>query len=198
MEDLVQFIIGHAEIAHWIVFGSLILAGFNVPISEDLMIVISAMLAATVVPENLYKLFFAVFLGCCLGDSICYATGRWLGPRLWLAKSLKKERVAQIGQYYERYGFWTLIVGRFIPFGVRNGLFLTAGFGKMPFVKFACSDGLACMLSNGTLFSLAYFGGKKYQAILASLKTVNIFLFVAFAIAVIAVIWYKRKGKTTV
>ncbi|OGN55499.1 MAG: hypothetical protein A3D96_02570 [Chlamydiae bacterium RIFCSPHIGHO2_12_FULL_44_59] len=197
MDSIIQFLFEHAQYAHWIVFGALMLAGINVPISEDLMIIFSAVLAATVVPENTLSLFVAVFLGCYISDWVCYWIGRALGPKLWhiswFAKTFEKKRIAQIQSYYEKYGFWTLLVGRFIPFGVRNCLFLTAGLGKMHFGKFLLSDGIACILSNTVLFSLAYVVGKNYTSLISSLKTFNIFLFSAFVVAIIGYLWYKRK-----
>ncbi len=199
MDSIIHFIFEHAQYAHWIVFGALMLAGLNVPISEDLMIIFSAVLAATVVPENTYKLFLAVFLGCYISDWVCYWIGRHFGPKLWnihwFARTFDRKRIDQIHAYYARYGFLTLLVGRFIPFGVRNGLFLTAGLGRMPFPKFLLSDGIACILSNTVLFTLAYTVGKNYEALISSLKTFNIFLFGAFAVAIIGIIWYKRKKK---
>lgn len=199
MDSIVQIIFEHAQHAHWIVFGALMLAGLNIPISEDLMIIFSALLAATVIPENLYKLFFAVFLGCYLSDWLCYWVGRRFGPKLWnlrwFAKTFDRGKIDQIHTYYAKYGFWTLLLGRFIPFGVRNGLFLTAGLGRMHFGKFILSDGIACILSNTALFTLAYSASKNYQALISMLKTFNIFLFSAFAVAVITFIWYKRRKK---
>lgn len=199
METLIQFIFEHAQYAHWMVFGALMLAGLNLPISEDLMIIFSAVLAATVIPENTYKLFLGVFLGCYLSDWVCYWIGRHFGPKLWniqwFAKTFDRKKVDQIHQYYATYGFLTLLVGRFIPFGIRNGLFLTAGLGKMPFGKFLLSDGIACVFSNTILFTLAYIVGKNYQALLDIVKTFNIFLFVAFVVSIISFIWYKRKKR---
>src|SRR3990167_8358088 len=160
MDEIIQFIFAHAHQAHWIVFGALMLAGFNIPISEDLMIILSAVLAALVVPENTGKLFVAVFLGCYLSDWVVYWMGRLLGPKLWnlrwFAKIVDRKKLGQIQVYYEKYGFLTLLIGRFIPFGVRNCLFLTAGMGKMSFRKFIISDGIACITSNTVLFSTAY------------------------------------------
>ena len=176
------------------------LAGSNVPISEDLMIIFSAVLAATVIPENTLKLFLAVFFGCYLSDWVCYWIGRYLGPKLWnmrwFARTFDQKKIDQVHQYYTKYGFWTFVVGRFIPFGVRNGLFLTAGLGKMHFGKFVLSDGIACALSNTILFSLAYAVGKNYEVLISAIKTFNIFLFSAFVVAVIALIWYKEKEKS--
>ena len=194
MDWLTDLITQHAQYAHYIIFCALILAGFNVPISEDLMLIISGVLASTVVPENTVQLFLGVFLGAYLSDWIAYWIGRKLGPKLWdirwFASFVKKERLEQVGKYYEKHGIWTLIIGRFIPFGVRNCLFVTAGMGKMPFVKFIICDGIACLISNTTLFSLAYVLGKHYEILFEYLKVFNIIVFSAFAVAVLTAIWY--------
>jgi len=196
MDSVIQFIFDHAHQAHWIVFSALMLAGINIPISEDLMIIISAVLAATVVPENTYLLFLGVFLGCYLSDWVCYWVGRTLGPKLWnigwFARSVDRSKLDQIQKYYAKYGFWTLIIGRFIPFGIRNLLFLSAGAGRMPFGKFILSDGIACLISNTTLFTLAYCAGKNYEKLFGFLKTFNILLFSLFVVSIITLIWYKR------
>ncbi len=188
-----NFIIEHAQFAHWWIFSLLMLAGLNFPISEDLLIIISAVLAATVVPENTWKLFTAIFLGAYLSDCMVFGIGRWLGPNLkkirWFARVFREEKIAKIKAYYKKYGTLTLIIGRFIPFGIRNGLFVTAGIGKMRFLKFIIIDGIACLLSNSALFTLTYFCGKNFSYIV---KSVNIILFVIFVIAVIGYILYKR------
>jgi len=199
MDSLIQFLLEHAQNAHWIIFSALMLAGFNVPISEDLMIIFSAIIASTIVPENTFKIFAAVFLGCYISDWVCYWIGRKFGPKLWnirwFAKTFDQKRLAQIHNYYEKYGFKTLLFGRFIPFGVRNGLFLAAGLGKMHFGKFLLSDGIACLCSNTVLFLLAYYGSRNYEALIASLKTFNLFLFGAFLVSLIGLIWYKKRKK---
>ncbi len=198
---MLTFIFEHASYAHWVVFSLLMLAGINLPISEDLLIIASATIASTLVPENVWKLFAAVFLGAYISDWIPYWIGRRFGPSLWnirwFARMIKKERLEQVKQYYAKYGVMTLIVGRFIPFGVRNCLFAAAGMGKMRFWKFLLSDGLACLISNTTLFSIAYLCGKNYSLLIEKLKWVNVTLFLLFVVAVIAFICYKiRKRKT--
>jgi membrane protein DedA with SNARE-associated domain len=201
MDTIIQFLFEHAHQAHWLIFSALMLAGLNIPISEDLMIIISAALAATVVPEHTAILFLFVFLGCYISDWVCYWIGRRLGPKLWnfrwFAKTVDKKRIDSIHNYYEKYGFWTLVIGRFIPFGVRNCLFLSAGIGKMHFGKFLLADGIACILSNTALFTLAFFAGKNYEALLHFVKTFNIFLFAFFLVSIIGLIWYKKRHSCT-
>jgi len=198
MESILPFIQDHAPHAHWFIFGLLMLAGLNVPVSEDLLIIISGILASTFVPENTWKLFTAVFLGAYLSDWMVYWIGRLWGAHLWrmrwFARMFKPKRLEQIKQYYKKYGVLTLLVGRFIPFGVRNCLFATAGMGKMRFRKFLIGDGIACLLSNATLFTIAYFCGKNCSYFI---RYFNVTIFATFVIALIAFIWYKKSKTIT-
>lgn len=200
MESIAQLVIDNAPYAHYIIFGTLILAGLNFPISEDLMIILSAIIAANIIPENTILLFACVFLGCYLSDWISYWLGRTLGRKLWeikwFSKTIKKKRLVQAQRFYQKYGISTLLVGRFIPFGVRNCLFITAGMSRMHFGKFLIGDGIACILSNSLLFWLAYTLGKNYQALMKYVKTFNISLFTVFVVTIISFFWYKnRKNK---
>ncbi len=190
MEQILAFITANADYAHWVVFGLLILAGFNVPISEDLMIIISGVLAGTVVPQNTYKLFTAVFLGCYLSDWIAYGLGRKFGKHLWdipwFARFINQEKLSQVQKYFEKHGFLTLLFGRFIPFGVRNCIFLTAGMGRMSFLHFIIGDGIACFISNTVLFTLAYTFADNYEVIIQHTKSFNTVIFSLFALLIIA------------
>ncbi len=182
MDSLIAFIYANLDSAHLIIFSALILAGFNLPVSEDLMLITSGVLASTLIPEHTMQLFLWTFAGCYLSDWISYALGRFLGPKLfrlrWFSRALKPKKMKKIESFYEKYGFWTLMVGRFIPFGVRNLLFITAGMGRMNFLKFILSDGIACLTSNATLFYLAYSFGKNYELLFERLQMFNIAFFI--------------------
>jgi membrane-associated protein len=200
METLIKIITDHASNAHIIAFCALILAGFNIPISEDLIIIVGGIIASTIIPENTYKIFIALFLGSYISGSISYWLGRILGNKLrkfkWLKKLISKEKFINAQNYYQRHGFKTLLFGRFIPFGVRNCLFLTAGIGKMDYRKFLISDGIACFTSNICLFTLTYHLGKNYEVIFKWVKTFNIVVFIVFISTLIfVIILYKRRKK---
>ncbi len=199
MESIINLLFEHAGHAHWIIFGSLLLAGLNLPISEDFMIIISAILASNVIPENKYLLFSAVFFGAYLSDWMIYWIGRSLGLKLWqfkwFKKTFPKRKLSKTKLFYKKYGFFTLLIGRFIPFGVRNCLFFTAGLSRMPFGRFVISDGLACLISNLTLFYIAFTVGNNYQAVFAYLKKINLLIFGAFIVTIITLICYYKKKK---
>lgn len=201
MEEILLYTQQHVQIAPFLIFGLLLLAGLNIPVSEDIMIFTSALLAVKN-PEYLWPLFIGVYLGAYLSDLISYTLGRFLGPKLWeikfFSKMVTKENVDKISSFYESYGVLTLILGRFIPFGVRNGLFLTAGLGKMNFLKFALSDLLAATISVSSFFYLYFHYG---ESVIDYVKKFNIVIFSIAAIAVTLVVIKKyllNKEKTTV
>ena len=192
MEELIQIIQANIQYAHFIIFGVLLLAGLNTPVSEDVMIFVSALLASKY-PDYLPHLFIGVYLGAFFSDLISYSLGRFIGPKLFeirfFTKMVSAERTAKISAYYQKYGVITLIIGRFIPFGVRNALFLTAGLGKMNFIKFALSDLLACTISTVFFFSLYYHYG---DSVISYIKQANSVIF-ALLFIVLGAIWYRKK-----
>ncbi|MFT6069926.1 MAG: membrane protein DedA with SNARE-associated domain [Bacteriovoracaceae bacterium] len=194
LEAALEYIYANANNAPYIIFGLLLLAGFNIPVSEDIMLFTSALLAAKN-PELLYPLFFAVFAGAYLSDVICYAfMGRFLGEKIFRNKFLKSmappEKIEQINKFYAKYGIITLILGRFIPFGVRNALFLTAGLGKMNAVKFCVADFIACSISCISFFALYYTFG---ESVIEYVKKFNVIIF--SIAAVVGVIFYLRNRR---
>ncbi len=193
MEEIYNFIQGNVHLAPFIVFGLLLLAGFNIPVSEDGMLFVSALLAAKN-PDHLVPLFVGVYLGAYFSDLICYGLGRFLGPKLFQINMFKnmvpQERIDKIHSFYEKYGVLTLVLGRFIPFGVRNGLFLTAGLSKMNFLKFAIADLIAATITCSLYFTLYYKFG---ESVIELIKEANIIIF-GVAIVVVLFLWIKKKN----
>ncbi len=197
MEAILAWIMSHVMYAPYVIFGLLLLAGLNVPVSEDAMLFISGVLAAKN-PEYLVHLFLGVYLGAYLSDIIAYSLGRFLGPKLWrirfFAKMVTPEKIDKVAGFYARNGFLTLLIGRFIPFGVRNALFLSAGFTKMNFTKFAIYDWIATTLSCSLFFSLYYKYG---ETVIEYVKKGNMILFSIFLIGVIFYfVKQKKKART--
>ncbi|HEY2810032.1 MAG TPA: DedA family protein [Rhabdochlamydiaceae bacterium] len=199
MEKIVSIIAEHAQHAHWYVFFAILLAGLNIPISIDIVILMSAFLSAAIIPEHTLYLFLSCLFGCYFSAWLAYWLGRLLGGKLckmsWFAKFLSPQRLEKMKTFYEKYGFAALIVGRFIPFGVRNCLFMSSGMSKMPFGKFALIDAFACTLWCSVAFSIFYILGQNYQLIWHYLKAFNLIVFSAFSVTVIGFIWYKSRKR---
>lgn len=186
LEQAIEFIQSNAEMAPYITFGLLLLAGINLPISEDAMLIVNGLLAAER-PDLMWKLFLGVYLGAYCSDQIAYSLGRFLGPKLFkikfFAKFISTKRIKQVETFYKKYGIITLILGRFIPFGVRNALFITAGLGKMKWIRFALSDLTACTISCSVYFGLVYHHGEN---IIEYIKKGNMIFVAIILLALVA------------
>ena len=199
MDNIVEFISLHASKAHWFIFISLLLAGCNLPISIDVVMILSAVLAASVVPEHKFLIYFSVLFGCQFSAWIAYSIGRLIGDKLpsmrFFSKLLPPKKIEEIQSFYAKYGIWTFVIGRFIPFGVRNCIFTTSGISKMPFRVFAIRDAVACLTWTTTVFSTFYLIGQNFDTLWNHVKTFNIIIFSAFSVTVIGVFWYKLKKR---
>jgi membrane protein DedA with SNARE-associated domain len=166
MEQLIQFITDHASHGHWVIFIALLLAGCNIPISIDVVMILSAVLASSFAQENAPWLFGSVLFGCIFSAWISYFIGRFAGDKLsstpLFSKLLHPSKLEKMQNFYAKYGIWTFIIGRFIPFGVRNCIFMTSGMSKMPFKTFAIRDAIGCTLWVSSCFTLFYFVGQNF------------------------------------
>lgn len=196
MEELLLQIQALAADNPWIIFPIMLLGGLNIPVSEDGMLFVAGVIAAQS-PEKMWSLFLAVYLGAYGADLICYSLGRFLGPKFFkiklFANMVPQERLDKISGFYAKYGIWTLIIGRFIPFGVRNGLFLTAGLSKMNALKFALSDLVAATISCSVYFTLFYKYG---ESVMESIKRFNLVIFALAVIFALYIFIKKRKEKS--
>jgi membrane protein DedA with SNARE-associated domain len=192
LEDILFYINAHVAQAPYIIFGLLILAGLNIPVSEDAMIFISAILASKN-PQYLTELFVGVYLGAYSSDIICYWLGRTLGPKLWkirfFSKMVSPKKVDKMRHFYKKYGAFTLIFGRFIPFGVRNALFITAGLSKMALVRFMIFDFIACSISVIIVFTLTFHYG---EVVIDYVKRFNL-LFFSMVILLLLCFFIRKK-----
>ncbi len=172
MESLLLWLCEHGQNAPLIIFALLIVTGFSLPVSEDLILIASGVLASTILPDYTCQLFCAAYFGSFISDCIAYGLGRMLGDKAYKMKTAGK--MHRLAAFYKKYGVLTLFVGRCIPFGIRNGIFMTAGAAKMKFYKFFISDGIACFIFSATLFYLAFSCGKNYEALAASVHQTGV------------------------
>ncbi len=199
MEQILSYICEHAHHAHWIIFCLLLLAGLNFPISEDIMLLGGGAIASTCIPDHALRLYIWIFLGCYLSAWEAYWLGRLLGTRLYhipvLRSIITAQRLEILRDYYARFGIFTFIVGRFIPGGIRNALFMSSGLTRMPFLLFILRDGLACLISTAVLFQIGYQFGEHLDLLLFYFQryTYGIFaILITLGLVGFLYFWYSR------
>jgi len=197
MEQIYHFITLHASKSPWILFSLFILAGLNFPISIDLLVIIASIISASIAPELKYQLFFSCVAGTVMAGWTAYFVGHFLGSKLmsfsWFKKLFPVSRLDKIHSFYTKYGLIALIIGRFIPFGIRNAMFITNGMAKSSFKNFASKDLFAATFWCTIMFHLFHSLGCHFDTIVKYLKIINISLFSLFSVAVIIFFCYKRR-----
>ncbi|MCY4443340.1 MAG: DedA family protein [Proteobacteria bacterium] len=155
---LFDYLLSQAAYAHFYIVFLFLLAGFCLPISEDILIITAAIISVKYAPNNREILFLSCYLGAYSSDIICYSLGRKFGHNLLtkkpFSKFISKKHLSRVERFYANHSILTLFFGRFIPFGIRNVIFLTAGMSKMHPVKFLSVDALSCLASSALLFYL--------------------------------------------
>lgn len=87
---------------------------------------------------SLPLLLVGCFLAAVLGDSVGYAFGRRVGPRLFQREDsvlFHKKNIYKAQAFYEKHGAKTIVLARFIPV-VRTFAPIVAGIGQMRYPHF--------------------------------------------------------------
>lgn len=96
-----------------------------------------------------------------LGDSLNYAIGSFLAPRVFAKeKSLlfNRQYIHYTHAYFEKYGGKTIIIARFIPL-IRTYAPFVAGIGGMPYKRFLKYNVIGGILWIGGLLTISYWFG---------------------------------------
>ena len=91
---------------------------------------------------NVHVLVFVLIVAAVLGDSVNFAVGRWVGPKVFshagekgVWRFVKKSHLERTREFFDKYGAFAIIVGRFVPI-IRTFAPFLAGVGDMPYRKF--------------------------------------------------------------
>ena len=113
-----------------------LLAGFFLP--GDSLLVTAGLLASADGVLNIWGLIGSLSAAAILGDSVGYAIGYHLGPRIFTrddSRFFHKDHLRRTQRFYEKYGAKTIVIARFVPI-VRTFAPTVAGAGKMRYRTF--------------------------------------------------------------
>lgn len=111
---------------------------------------------------NMWWLVFGGIVCAILGDSVGYAFGKKVGPKLftkedsllWNKKHIEKSKL-----FFEKYGKKAIILARFMPI-VRTFTPILAGVGLMNYKVFLTFNIIGGILWVGSMSLLGFFFGK--------------------------------------
>jgi membrane-associated protein len=87
---------------------------------------------------DLWLTMLLLAMAAILGDSVNYAIGARLGPRVFRREGvrfLNRKHLDRTHEFYERYGAKTIVIARFVPI-VRTFAPFVAGIGRMSYPRF--------------------------------------------------------------
>jgi membrane-associated protein len=117
---------------------------------------------------SLLFLVSTMILAAVMGDFTGYAKGKWLGAKLFNkpdARIFKRSYLESSKGFYEKYGIWAFIAGRFMPV-IRTMIPMLAGASGIPLVRFSFLNVTGAVVWIGTLTPLGYFLGEAYPQLI--------------------------------
>ena len=158
--DVIGPILFYTAVFGLVFAGTGLFVGAFIPfITGDSLVFAAGLVAAANSDSiNIYVMVIGVFIAAWLGDQVGYTIGRHAGrPYLdkrqgkWIQTAITKSEV-----FYNRYGWWSIVVARFVPWG-RVIIPALAGIGKMNYYKFVSANATGALLWGSGLTLAGYF-----------------------------------------
>ena len=121
------------------------------------------------------KVLLAGTLGGMVGDNVAYLIGRVFRNRV---KSHSFYQIARprIERLIDKFGGFAIIISKYI-YGIRAGICIFYGIGKMPYLRFLMLDAISCLIWVFMLAGAGYFFSGAIMGILGDFKQIGIALF---------------------
>ncbi|MDO4902742.1 MAG: VTT domain-containing protein [Limosilactobacillus sp.] len=135
---------------------------------------------------KMHYIIITFFLAAFIGDSVNYWIGRTISRWSFIEKRLEGPRMLQAKDFLEKYGFWAVAFGRFVPL-IRSFIPTIAGIMHYPFRKFTAGNivGVATWVALGC--SVGYYFGS--IPLVKEHFSLVILAMVACALLVLAAMW---------
>jgi membrane-associated protein len=138
-----------------------LLVGFFLP-GDTLLFAAGVSLATGAITSSLAAFLIVAPIAAIAGNLVGYWIGYRAGPIVFdrpNSKFFRPEYVTRAHRFYERYGSWTIILGRFVPV-VRTVATVMAGVGRMRFPLYALFSTIGGVLWADGILLLGHQLGK--------------------------------------
>ena len=121
-------------------------------------------IAGTVVAVSglhIHILVAVLIIAAILGDSVNYAVGHYVGPRVFHepdSRWFKREYLLRTQAFYDKYGGITIIIGRFVPI-IRTFAPFLAGVAGMTYARFLSYNVVGAIAWISSLVYAGYLFG---------------------------------------
>ena len=208
MDFLVSILTGHYSLEHLIQWGGYVLLVAIVFAETGLLVgcflpgdslLITAGLLAAAGHLNIWWINALLMAAAVIGDSMGYAIGARLGPRLFTReKSLlfNPKHVERTRHFYEKYGPKTIVIARFVPI-IRTFAPVLAGVGAMEYRRFLTYNVLGGIGWVASMSWAGYLLGQAVPDISKHMHVVVIVIIVLSCVPIGVEIYRERRKAST-
>lgn len=208
MDFLVSVLTGHYSLDALIQWGGYVLLVAIVFAETGLLIgcflpgdslLITAGLLAAAGHLNIWWINVLLMAAAIVGDSVGYAIGARLGPRIFTReKSLlfNPKHVVRTQQFYEKYGPKTIVIARFVPI-IRTFAPVLAGVGAMRYRRFLTYNVLGGIGWVASMSWAGYLLGHAVPNISKHMHLLVIVIIVLSCIPIAVEIYRERRKAST-
>jgi membrane-associated protein len=103
---------------------------------DSILFIAGTVVAASTL--NVHVLVVTLIVAAVLGDSVNYAIGHYIGPKVFDkpdSRWFRQDHLRRTQAFYDKYGGVTIIIGRFVPI-IRTFAPFLAGVAGMPYRRF--------------------------------------------------------------
>jgi len=181
-----------------LVFWNVLFEGLGLPIPAVPTLIVAGALFAREM-QSLLAASAVALAACVIGDGALYLVGRRYGHRVmrWLCSiSLSPDScVRQTSLHFERWGGWTLLLGKFLP-GIGTVAPPLAGVVRVSWPRFLLLSGLGSVLWIGIAVGAGALFHTQVNALIERLQDLGvaaIILVAGLLAAFIAFKWWQRR-----
>ena len=127
----------------------------------DSLLFVAGAVAASAPALDVHLLVALLIAAAILGDSVNYAIGHYIGPKVFDkpdSRWFRQEYLRRTQEFYDRYGGVTIIIGRFVPI-VRTFAPFLAGVAGMSYRRFLSYNVIGAVLWITSLVYAGYLFG---------------------------------------
>jgi membrane protein DedA with SNARE-associated domain len=181
---------------YFAVGGLVLVEDFGIPVPGE-TILIAASLYAGAGRLNVVAVGIIAWICAVLGDNIGFLIGHFGGRRLALKYGkyvfLTSARLDKAEHFFEHHGGKIIVAARFIE-GLRQANGIVAGITGMHWKRFIPFNALGAALWVGLWVSVGYLAGNHITTIYEQITRYSLYLLIALAVAVAALIgWRVRR-----
>ena len=127
----------------------------------DSILFIAGTVTATAAGLNVHVLVALLIVAAIAGDSVNYAIGHYIGPKVFDkpdSRWFRQEHLRRTQAFYDKYGGVTIIIGRFVPI-IRTFAPFLAGVAGMSYRRFLSYNVIGAILWITSLVYAGYLFG---------------------------------------